>query len=371
MGNKPYRFNFIAVLKHRSTGKIHYGMQLNLTNQKETAGSTQSGLIYYRLISLWVLCEAMLGGIIHGFKIPVSGLVVGSAAVICICLIGWYVPSRGAILKATLIVAIFKMMLSPQAPPTAYIAVFFQGMLGELFFRNRKYYRSACMALAVLALLESALQRIIVMTLIYGRDIWEVLNDSIYRLGGTVGKDYSYFIILWYVLAHLIVGVLVGAWAGFLPQRIGLLGGLEKKYHIEPVKEMVTAGTGRKRRNPFRTLFIFIWVALLFIWLQSELGPGEPLIPPHVSLQILIRSAIIILTWYFLVGPLLKKILQKWLQEKKRRSAEQVQRVLDQLPLTRNLVSQSWRLSAGKKGIARVTLCCRIILANTFHNANA
>ena len=102
--------------------------------------------IYYRLIALWVLCEAMLGGIIHGLKIPVSGLFVGSSAVICICLIAWYVPQKGAIIKATIIVAIFKMMLSPQAPPPAYIAVFFQGLLGELlFFRNRiGYSKNSC-----------------------------------------------------------------------------------------------------------------------------------------------------------------------------------------------------------------------------------
>jgi hypothetical protein len=54
-------------------------------NQQETTGIDK--LIYYRLIALWVLCEAMLGGIIHGFKIPVSGLIVGSFAVVCNCLI--------------------------------------------------------------------------------------------------------------------------------------------------------------------------------------------------------------------------------------------------------------------------------------------
>ena len=50
--------------------------------------------LYYRLIALWVVCEALLGGIIHGFKLPVSGLIVGSSAVVCICLIAHYVPSR-------------------------------------------------------------------------------------------------------------------------------------------------------------------------------------------------------------------------------------------------------------------------------------
>ena len=83
------------------------------------AGNISGSVIYYRLITLWVLCEAMLGGVIHAAKIPVSGLIVGSCAVICICLIAFYHPTKGAIIKATIIVAIFKMMLSPQAPPLA------------------------------------------------------------------------------------------------------------------------------------------------------------------------------------------------------------------------------------------------------------
>ena len=138
---------------------------------------SSNSLVYYRLIALWVLCEAMLGGIIHGFRIPVSGLVVGSCAIICICLIAWYAPQKGSIIKATLIVAIFKMMLSPQAPAFAYIAVFFQGLLGELLFWNRRFYAISCILLAVLSLLESGLQRILVLTIIYGNDIWKVINN--------------------------------------------------------------------------------------------------------------------------------------------------------------------------------------------------
>lgn len=349
-------------------------MQL-FANNKESSGTEESTspnpVIYFRLIALWVLCEAMLGGIIHGFKIPISGLVVGSCAVICICLIGWYAPARGAIIKATLIVAVFKMMLSPQAPPTAYIAVFFQGLLGELLFRNKKYFRAACIALAVLALLESALQRILVMTLVYGKDIWEVLNDSIYRIGGTAGTDYSYFIILWYVLLHLIVGVLVGVWAGFLPQRIQLLDVLQRKYQIHPVANTSAIMVKAKKKRPlYRTFFFIIWLAVLLLWLQSMLHIGKPWLPSLVSLRILLRSVIIILTWYFLLGPFLKKVLQRWLQQKKQQSAWQVQQVVDQLPFTRHLVTQSWQLSAGEKGIKRIVLCCRIILANTFHNAS-
>src|SRR5258706_3841303 len=188
-------------------------------NQQETAGSDK--LIYYRLIALWVLCEAMLGGIIHGFKIPVSGLIVGSCAVICICLIAYYIPAKGAIIKATIIVAIFKMMLSQQAPPPAYIAVFFQGLIGELLFWKKRFFRLSCLLLGVIALLESGLQRIIVLTIIYGNDLWKVINDFIN--GITKQKkttNYSLIIASGYVLLHFVAGLLTGWWASVLPNRI-------------------------------------------------------------------------------------------------------------------------------------------------------
>src|ERR1700733_5051897 len=107
-------------------------------------------MVYYRLIALWILCETMLGSMIHGAKMPGSGLILGSCAVICISLIAYHVPSKGSILKAMLIVAIFKMMLSPQAPPTAYFAVFFQGLMGEALFWNRKIYAVSCLLFGIL-----------------------------------------------------------------------------------------------------------------------------------------------------------------------------------------------------------------------------
>src|ERR1044071_7330386 len=171
----------------------------------KTESTTTNSLIYYRLIALWVLNEAMLGGIIHGFKIPVSGLVVGSCAVICICLIAWYNPKKGAIIKATIIVAIFKMMLSPQAPPPAYIAVFFQGLMGEIFFWRRRLFMLSCMLVAVLSLLESGFQRILMLTIVYGMEFWTVVNEFVNRLTKqSKPTNYSLLIGAGYVLLHLV-----------------------------------------------------------------------------------------------------------------------------------------------------------------------
>jgi hypothetical protein len=332
--------------------------------------STTSSLIYYRLIALWVLCEALLGSIIFTFKIPVSGLVIGSCAVVCISLIAWYAPAKGAIIRATLIVAIFKMMLSPQAPPPAYIAVFFQGLMGELLFWNRKYFRIFCVILAMLAMVESAFQRVISITIQFGNDFWTAVNTFLKTLTGSDQiTDYSYFIIFWYVLLHIIAGLLVGIWAGFLPQRIQLMGSLQKKYNVEVDNKAISIPE-RKRKKIFRRVLFIIWIVLLLIYLQSFFKIGKALLPSTMVLRIMIRSVIIVLTWYFLISPALKQLLHKWLQRKKQQSAEQIQQVLNLLPSTQGLVNKSWQLAAERKGWGRIILCCKIILANTFYSSD-
>jgi hypothetical protein len=334
------------------------------------ATSTTPSFIYYRLIALWVLCEALLGSIIFTFRIPVSGLVIGSCAVVCISLLAWYVPAKGAIIKATLIVAIFKMMLSPQAPPPAYIAVFFQGLMGELLFWNRKYFRLFCVILALLAMVESAFQRVVSITIIYGNDFWTAVNGFLKKLTGSETlTDYSFFIIFCYVLIHLIVGMLVGVWTGFLPQRIQLMGALQKKYSVETDNITINIPV-RKRKKIFRQLLFVTWILLLAIYIQSFFKIGTALLPSAMILRILIRSVIIVLTWYFLISPVLKQLLHKWLQRKKQQSAEQVQQVLNLLPSTQGLVNRSWQLAAEKKGWKRIALCCKIILANTFYSSD-
>ena len=326
-------------------------------------------LIYYRLIALWVLCEALLGSIIFTFRIPVSGLVIGSCAVVCISLIAWYVPAKGAILKATVIVAIFKMMLSPQAPPPAYIAVFFQGLMGEILFWNRKYFRLFCVILALLAMVESAFQRVVSITIFFGNDFWTALNGFLKKLTGSEQiTDYSFFIILWYVLLHIIAGILVGVWAGFLPQRIQLMSPLQQKYSVETVNTVLTIPE-RKRKKIFRGVLFIFWILLMAIYIQSFFKIGTALLPTTMVLRILIRSVIIVLTWYLLLGPVLKQLLHKWLQSKKQRSAGQVQQVLDLLPSTQGLMVRSWQLAADRKGLGRIVLWFKIILANTFYKA--
>jgi nucleoside-triphosphatase THEP1 len=335
---------------------------------KEPPIQGSHSLLYYRLIALWVLCEAMLGGIIHGFKIPVSGLVVGSCAIVCICLIAWYVPQKGAILKATIIVAIFKMILSPQAPIFAYVAVFFQGIMGELLFWNRRFYRLGCILLAVLGLLESGFQRILVLTIVYGNDLWKVINDFINGLTKQkTTTNYSLLIGGAYVLLHLFTGLFVGWWTSGLPARV-------ERWSRQPGTRTIVNPEGdiamprvSKRKKILRGWWVLVWIILIALYVQSYYRIGKPLLPPNVSLNILLRSLIIVWNWYFIVGPFLTQVLHWWLKKKQTRSQRDVQQVLQLLPATKNLVTQSWKQSANDKGWKRIKTWSKTVLVNALY----
>lgn len=336
----------------------------NQANITTTISSANQPAVYYRLIAIWVLCEAMLGGIIHGFKIPVSGLVVGSCAIVCICMIGWYAPARGAILKATIIVAIFKMMLSPQAPPPAYIAVFFQGLLGELLFRNRKMFPVSCIVLAVLGLLESGLQRILVLTIVYGNDFWRVVNNFFNGLIKQKGNtNYSFWIGSVYVLLHLVTGFIVGWWASRLPGRIEKWSGdSSTALLISSTGQTLPSKAGKKRK--FRIGMLIIWLLLVGLYVQSYFKIGTPLLSAHISMKILLRSLIIVFGWMFIVGPLLKQLLHGWLKKKQTQSRQEVQEVLQLLPVMQDLVVEAWRRSGSRKGLKRIQTFSKLVLVN-------
>ncbi len=330
-------------------------------------------LIYYRLIALWVICEAFIGGIIHGMKIPVSGLIVGSFAVLLICLIAFHVPVKGAIIKATIIVAVFKLMLSPQSPPAAYIAVLFQGFIGELLFSNKRFFRVSCILLGFLALFESAVQRIIVLMIVYGNDFWHAVNEFIRRLfHETTVSNYSLYLAIAYIILHSIVGIFVGWLAGIICIRSGKWQNINKEYIFAPIISGAEFSIDKKPGNSrkLKTIFIICWILLAIIFLQPLFSKSDTIIPLHISLKIFLRSAFIILTWYLLISPLLLGLMKNWLQKEESKFKKDIQEILQILPSSKYLLSKSWRYSASKTGIKRIVFFVKILLMNTIYSIN-
>lgn len=330
--------------------------------------------IYYRLIALWAVCEAFLGGIIHGLKIPVSGLIVGSGAALCICMIAYYVPIKGAILKATVMVVICKMMLSPQSPPLAYAAVLFQGLMGEILFFNKKNFKTSCLLFCVITLFESGVQHILIMTIIYGKNFWVVVNDFINHLMRYQSTtNYSIVLISGYILLHIIIGIAIGLWIGRIVKLSEQWNLLHKgdiiTIPVEDMKMNIFFPTSPKRKRYGIGLFI-IWIILIISFMQSWFHIGSPLLPSQKVLQILFRSFLIILSWYFLISPLVILLLKKYLSAQQKKVQDDLTEVLLLLPSTKYIIQQSWQLSNKSRGWKRLMQCGKIVLMNTLQKNN-
>ena len=106
-----------------------------------------------RLTALWALNEAGLGGLIHALRVPFTGIVVGSTAVVLIALIAFFAERKAkAILKATVIVLLIKAAASPHTPLPAYASVTFQGLAGALLFGLLPSVRLGALLLGLLTL---------------------------------------------------------------------------------------------------------------------------------------------------------------------------------------------------------------------------
>lgn len=352
-------------------------------------GNTDTdGQLYYRLITLWVISEGVAGGIIHGLHLPFSGMFLSGFAVLCICLIGYYqreenrkniqssgkskLIAKGAILKATIIVCIFKMMLSPNTPPSAYFAVFFQGLMGQILFSNIKYFKLSCILLGFLALVESAVQRIIVLVLLYGVDFWNAVNEFITKLTHTnTITNYSLLLAIAYISIHGIFGIFIGIWANSLVHKSKRWKNMHPELIIEDldaVKQLSKRSSSNKKRKIVRSGFVFIWILLLLFFFQSFFKIGSPILPSSKALQILLRSLLIFLTWYILVSPLVSRLIKKKLQKKKEKSKDDISRILLLLPSTENIFRKSWKLSVSCKGLKRLGLFWKIILLNSLRD---
>ena len=323
-----------------------------------------SKFIYYRLIALWAVAEGLLGGIIHSFQLPVSGLIVGGFAVICIALIAQTNQQRGAILKATILVAIFKMMLSPQSSIMAYVALFFQGITGELFLGRKKSPVIALYVFTILSLLESASQRILIMTLIYGKQIWMAIDVFI---NGLTGREeitrYSYMLAAFYILLHVMAALFIAVFI----IRIRKLVFKKNRQTDSAFLKIDEEKTGTKKK-PIRWFYLSLYMILIVLFLQSSVDPEHAWLPASTTLRLIIRSILILLTWNYLFSPLLKMLLKKWLEKKKQASGSELYAVLELLPSTQLIIRHSWKRSANYSGIFRLNYFLKEVFINALAN---
>lgn len=327
----------------------------------DTTSGQQQAVI--RLTALWALNECGLGGLMFALHIPLTGIFVGGFAVVLIGLIAWYSRfSYKSLARATVLVLIVKATVSPHAPPPAYLAVAFQGLLGALLYSSIRNFTIASLLLAVLALAESALQKIIVLTLIYGNSLWHALNklfeSIVHDLSLPASVTFSYLVIGLYVLGHMLWGLWVGRYTASLPARIlKYTDEVLQFYKVQqPAAEMVSLAPGPRRRR--RRL---LYLALLLVLLAAVLLWKDRQHPYEVVLYVILRSLAMVALLFFVIRPLLQWLILRWLRSRDGATQQQAAALIGMLPGLRRFIRPAWQWARAGRSWSAFILCLVIL----------
>ena len=284
---------------------------------------------FIALTALWAFVESGLGGLMHAFHLPFTGIFLGGFSVLSIYMIAQYnsKPFK-QVMKATFIVIAVKASVNPATSPMAYIAVFFQGLLGAFLFSLPFKSVVSPLLFAVLAMLESAFQKLLVLTLIFGESWYVAINKFFHSILKSIGlKDdipFAVLIVAIYLSIYFIWGFILGIWIYRLPKQI------KSRIHLYKDIKPVTVESIQKKRGSNKR-FRFLIAISVIIFVSCFLVPTKD--PWIEAITLVLRTGIVVILWIIIFMPVWRTILRK-IQIKK---FDETPFVLERLPYLRSI----------------------------------
>lgn len=315
-----------------------------------------------RIVALWGFSEAAFGGILHALKIPFTGLFLGGAAVIFITLIAHYSNDKLSILRATLIVILVKAFVSPYSPITAYFAVALQGVLGYLFFSLIKYERAAALLLGFFSLLFSALQKLILLSLIFGTGLWKSIDlfvdfvlSQIPIIKQSPTFSFSMVIISIYTSIHILAGIYIGIRAALIPKwLISKSKSFERMIIDFEEDQDYFEKTKKKKRWRKRSSGIFLFLFLIILMILSFYSPQLGKNRAYEIMFTLVQAIVITFFWFSIISPFVLKHFKKFLEKNNFKHASEMNQITVLFPSFKRIINFCWRISSLEKGTKRI-----------------
>lgn len=332
-----------------------------------------SNLALQKITALWALNEAALGGLLHAFDIPFTGLIVGGVASILIALLAFLSEKKGNIIKATLIVMVIKAVVSPYTPLAAFVAVLIQGLLGELLFSSKKFFALSAVSLAILASMYSALQKLFMVTILFGTTLWKAIDlffNYVLKQFSFLGAEihFSYYLITIYLALHLIFGTLFGIIAARIPKVLSdfndstLLIPFDK---IKIVENESLTSTKKKKKFWFQKLSgIIVFLLLLTTLFISYFYSGNRNGHVWAILITIFRAISITLLWFFFLGPVALKYFKKLIASNQNKYTVEIESILHTLPYYKKIIQECFAIASSSSGLKRIKLFVKLSLIN-------
>lgn len=295
----------------------------------------------FRITALWAFSECALGGVMHALKLPFTGFLVGGFAVLCIGLLAQLSGKNAAVvLRSTLLVLLVKAVVSPQSPPTAYLAVGFQGLSGALILCYLRPFALAAFLFGFLALVESAVQKILVLWLFFGNSVFEAIDlffkDVLKNFGLQESVSWSSLFVWGYVVLYALWGLVLGHWIVRLPGQLARERMKYTDFQFSPAEPASDLPSKKSRRWVFPLLVLAFIVATFLLTGGKSSGVQKAVFAVW-------RSAAVLAAWFFLFQPLVSHFFQKWAKRKAAQEQSSLAKVMETLPEMRENARQLYR----------------------------
>ncbi|MGQ9642542.1 MAG: hypothetical protein ACUVT3_01645, partial [Ignavibacterium sp.] len=231
-----------------------------------------------------------------------------------------------------------------------------------ILFYNKKFFRTSALVLGVLTLLFSGIQKIIVLTILFGNTLWKSLNiftQGVIKEFSFIGLpkelDYSLILVVTYISIHLLIGILTGIYAGMLPEKIIFYSQSLNEIQLNYADDKIPKKSKKSKKKiwilrPSGILIIIISVtALLFTYYSSYYNVSR-----YEIIIMIIRAISLTIIWYALIAPIVKNIFQKLLEKNKSKHYAEINEMINLFPQFRKIVSYCWKESQTFKGIKRI-----------------
>lgn len=303
---------------------------------------------FLSLTALWALVESGLGGIMHALHLPFTGVFIGGFAILIIALLGAISENPfQSILKATFLVLLIKAGASPYTSPTAYVAVGFQGLLGALLFYKKSWYNFTAIPFAVISMVESALQKLLMLYLIFGNTIVEAIQifiESIVKSFGLENGEVHYVsvLIILYGSIYLLWGFVLGIWMIKLPRQLEHRA--DWYYNLKP-NDSPLKQKGNKSDRWWKLALIVFSIILIFSYFYT---PAKGL---QTGIYLVLRTSILITMWFIIIIPLSQKLMQN-LRNKKQKENNSLQEITLAVSSIKSFVKPLYKILKTKyKGV--------------------
>ncbi len=317
-----------------------------------------------KVTALWGFSEAALGGILHALKVPFTGIFIGGAAIIFITLIANSSNNKTQILKSTLLVILVKAIVSPYTPLTAYFAVILQGVLGYILFSLISYQKAAAVILGFLSLTFASLQKLIVLTVLFGTSLWKAIDVFIKYVLDQIGVinlhpslNFSYILISIYCGIHILSGIFIGIKAAGLQNNLLKKSDLlDQKYFLLNQHEELFKEKKKKRKKYwwYKPSGIVLLAISIITMIISYFSPQLSKVKTLDILFMIIRSLIITFVWFSIVSPFIIKYFKKIIEKNKFRYASEIDQITELFPGFRLTINYCWKKTDHLKGISRI-----------------